>query len=77
MGAGQRPPQENLASKLHISQGAVSKIERQSDMYISTLRRCLSAMGGELQIIARLPDRDIRITQFEDIIKEKTGTEKS
>ena len=56
--------QVQLADALHMNQAAVSKMERQSDMYISTLRKMLRAMGAELQIVARFPDRDVVIDQF-------------
>ena len=59
--------QQDVANKLRINQAAVSKLERQSDMYISTLRRVLGAMGCELRIVAHFPDQDIIINQFEDI----------
>jgi transcriptional regulator with XRE-family HTH domain len=59
--------QQQLASQLELNQAAVSKMERQSDMYISTLRRFLSAMGAELRIIAHFPERDILINQFHDL----------
>jgi hypothetical protein len=36
-------------------------------MYVSTLRRFIEAMGGELQITARSPDHDVRITDFRDL----------
>ncbi len=62
--------QQDVASKLRVNQAAVSKLERQSDMYISTLRRVLGAMGCELRIIAHFPDRDIVINQFEDIAEK-------
>ena len=66
--------QEDLACSLNIKQATVSKIERQSDMYISTLRRFLSAMGAELKIIAAFhDDHEIEITQFEDI-SQKNGS---
>jgi len=45
--------QEEIARKLHIQQAAVSKLERRTDMYLSTLRRFSEAMRGELEIIAR------------------------
>lgn len=60
----QQLTQQQLAEMLNMNQAAVSKIERQSDMYVSTLRRFLSAMGGELKIVASFADRDIEITQF-------------
>ncbi len=57
--------QEAVAKKLHIKQAAVSKLERRADMYLSTLRNYIEAMGGELEIVARFPDQSVRITQFE------------
>jgi hypothetical protein len=53
-----------LAEHLRSGQAAVSKLERRTDMYVSTLRRFIEAMGGELEIVARFPDGDIRITNF-------------
>ena len=38
-------------------------------MYVSTLRRFIKAMGGELEIVARFPDRDVRIRTFRDLGK--------
>jgi len=66
--------QQDVANKLQVNQAAVSKLERQSDMYISTLRRVLGAMGCKLRIVAHFPDRDIVINQFEDIA-EKVNSE--
>jgi hypothetical protein len=45
----------------------VSKLEQRSDALISTVRRYVEAMGGELEIVARFPDGAVRITQFQDI----------
>ena len=49
--------QERLAELLQIRQDSVSRLEKRSDLLISTLRSYLAAMGGELQLIARFPDR--------------------
>jgi transcriptional regulator with XRE-family HTH domain len=49
--------QAAVAKKLKVGQEAISKLETRSDMYISTLRGVLKAMGGELELIARFPDR--------------------
>lgn len=49
--------QTAIARRLKVGQDAVSKLETRSDMYISTLRSVLKAMGGELELIARFPDR--------------------
>jgi ribosome-binding protein aMBF1 (putative translation factor) len=58
--------QQQLAQHLKSGQAAVSKLERRTDMYVSTLRRFIEAMGGELDIIARFPDGDVRITNFSE-----------
>lgn len=63
--------QEELARELHVNQAAVSKFESQSDIYISTLRKILFAMGGELKIVAHFDDGDVLINQFDDIRKNK------
>lgn len=64
-----RLTQENLAETLHVNQAAISKVERRSDMLISTLRKFIEAMGGELEIRALLPAGTVRINQFEEIRK--------
>jgi predicted transcriptional regulator len=62
--------QEDVAAKLHIKQAAVSKLERRTDMYLSTLRGYIEAMGGKLEIIARFPNQAVRINQFETLDPE-------
>ncbi|HEX8831571.1 MAG TPA: XRE family transcriptional regulator [Longimicrobium sp.] len=62
-----RLSQETLAQVLGTNQAGVSKMERRTDMYVSTLRRYLRAMGGDLEITARFPDGSVRINQFEDL----------
>jgi hypothetical protein len=57
--------QVEMAKKLHIKQAAVSKLERRTDMYLSTLRSYIEAMGGKLEIIARFPNKAVRIKQLE------------
>lgn len=49
--------QLNLARRLGIKQDGISRIERRSDLLLSTLRQYVAAMGGELQLVARFPDR--------------------
>lgn len=53
-----------LAETLGTSQAAVSKIESRADLYISTLRNYLEAMGGRLEIRAVFPDGEVRIERF-------------
>ncbi len=56
--------QTQLATLLEVDQGSVSKMERRTDMYISTLRSYIEAMGGALQIRAVFPDGEVQIHQF-------------
>ena len=59
--------QKMLAEVLHVQQPSIAKIEKRTDMYISTLRSHIEAMGGELEVVARFPDGNIRISNFSDI----------
>ncbi len=61
--------QEQLADVLDIKQGSVSKLERRTDLYISTLRRYIEAMGGELTLQARFPEGSVTITHLGHIQK--------
>jgi transcriptional regulator with XRE-family HTH domain len=63
--------QGELATTLKVRQASISKLERRADMYISTLRSHIRALGGELEIVARFPDGEVRISNFEDV--EKAG----
>lgn len=65
--------QEALADALETSQSSISKLERRVDVYVSTLRRYIESMGGELDIIARFPEGSVRINQFEDIAHLPSG----
>ncbi len=56
--------QEHLAKILGVKQSAISKLERRADMYVSTLRDIISAMGGTLEIRAVFPQGAVRINQF-------------
>ena len=60
--------QAKIARTLKISQPAVSKIERQTDMSLSTLRSYVEAIGGELDVIVRLPNRrPVKIKSLDDV----------
>jgi transcriptional regulator with XRE-family HTH domain len=56
--------QEDLALVLHVKQPSIAKFEQRSDTYISTLRDHIRALGGELEIIARFPEGEVKITNF-------------
>jgi len=58
--------QKHLAKLLHVSQAAVSKMERRTDMYVSSLREFIRALGGELEIIAKFPGGKVKTNQFEE-----------
>lgn len=57
--------QESLAMTLKVRQASISKLERRADMYVSTLRAHIRAMGGELEIVARFPDGEVKISNLD------------
>jgi DNA-binding transcriptional regulator YiaG len=59
--------QKMLADVLHVQQPAIAKLEKRTDMYISTLRSHIEAMGGELEVVAKFPDGAVKISNFGDI----------
>ena len=59
--------QKMLAEVLHVQQPSIAKIEKRRDMYISTLRSHIEAMGGELEVVARFPDGAVKISNFSDL----------
>ena len=58
--------QLQLGEVLGVHQSEVSKIEHRTDICVSTLVDYIEALGGHLEIRAVFPDRQIRISQFED-----------
>jgi transcriptional regulator with XRE-family HTH domain len=57
--------QAQLGKALDLTQPGVSRIEHQTDLYLSTLRSYVAALGGELDVVARFSDFEIPIKQFE------------
>ncbi|MDR2000543.1 MAG: helix-turn-helix domain-containing protein [Zoogloeaceae bacterium] len=57
--------QVEVARAMSVEQAAVSKLERRDDMYVSTLREYVKALGGELKLVASFPDTDIQLHSFE------------
>jgi transcriptional regulator with XRE-family HTH domain len=53
--------QRELAEALGIKQPSVAKMEAAGDMQISTLRKIINALGGELEILAKLPGGNVAI----------------
>lgn len=66
--------QVELAKSLHMKQAAISKFEHQSDIYLSTLRRILLAMGAELKIVAQFPEGSVLINQFDEVRRAVGGS---
>ena len=63
----QQMTQLQVAEILGVKQREVSKIEHRSDICVSTLAEYIQAMGGRLEIRAVFHDREVRITQFEEL----------
>ena len=49
--------QEQLAATLGVGQDTISRLEKRSDMLLSTLRQYVESMGGELNLVAQFPNR--------------------
>ena len=70
--------QKTVAEKLGVNQAEVSKLERRPDMYVSTLKNYVEALGGQLELYARFPDSEpIKITQFQHDLSEATRSDAS
>ncbi len=62
-----RLTQAQLASVLGVSQAQVSRVENQADLYLSTLRSYVQAMGGELEVRAFFPDGQTAAIMIADL----------
>jgi Helix-turn-helix domain len=56
-----------LADVLHVQQPSIAKMEKHTDMYLSTLRSHIEAMGGELEVIVRFSDAVVKINNFSEL----------
>src|SRR5271167_2541846 len=56
--------QREVAETLGMKQPSLSKLEKQRDMQISTLRKIVNALGGELELLAKFPKGTVKIEQF-------------
>ena len=59
--------QRDMAKMLEVNQPAVSKLEQRTDMYVSSLRSYIEAVGGKLKIVAEFPEGEVAITNFSDV----------
>lgn len=57
--------QAKLAAKLKMKQPSLSKLENARDMQIATLQKLVGALGGEVEIVAKLPKGAVRLKQFD------------
>lgn len=65
--------QVQLARKLKKPQATVSRIERQSDMLISTLDKVVHALGGRVRLMAELPGRKpLFLTGFAELAESRS-----
>lgn len=63
-----RMTQKKIAKSLKTGQEGVSRLEKRSDLLVSTLRSTVAAMGGDLSLVATFPDRaPVVITQIGDL----------
>jgi len=69
--AARQMTQEHLAKLLGTKQAAISKLERRTDMYLSTLQSVVKAMGGQLRIEAVFPEGAVEIRQSRRVRKSK------
>jgi transcriptional regulator with XRE-family HTH domain len=70
--------QREVAETLGMKQPSLSKLEKQGDMQISTLRKIVNALGGELEVLARFPKGTVKIDQFDaSPISQPTNAEHS
>ena len=56
--------QRDLAERLKVNQPAIAKLEHRADVYVSSLRSYIEAVGGKLKIVAEFPEGEVAITNF-------------
>jgi transcriptional regulator with XRE-family HTH domain len=68
-----RLSQQTLARRLKTDQAQISRLEQRTDLFVSTLRRYVEALGGQLEIVATFPEgASVRIENFSDLRPEKS-----
>lgn len=61
--------QDDVAELLSVTQGYISKLERQDDMLLSRLYAYVEALGGNVEIRAKFSDQVVKIGQFGELGK--------
>ena len=64
--------QLDLARALNVNQPAISKLEQRTDVYVSSLRSYIEAVGGRLRIVAEFPEGAVAITNFSQVGEPET-----
>ena len=64
--------QQDVADRLQVNQPAIAKLEKRTDLYISSLRSYIEAVGGQLRIVASFPTGDVGITNFSSVSPGET-----
>jgi hypothetical protein len=59
--------QEELAQCLQVQPPVIATLAHSLDLYVSTLRRCIEAMGGTLEVVAHFPESQVSITTFGEV----------
>lgn len=62
--------QHSLSQVLKVPAAAISRMERHTDIYVSTLRSHIEAMGGQLQVVVRFPEGSVKLSNFIDLDSE-------
>lgn len=68
--------QVSVAKELGITQDSVSRLEQRSDLLLSTLRKTVEAMGGNLSLVAKFPDRapvELAGIAEDELVPKRTG----
>jgi hypothetical protein len=60
-------PLDELRQARGVQQPSIAKLEKRTDMYLSTLRAHIEAMGGDLVVLARFPEGAVRIKNFGEL----------
>ena len=69
--------QEDLASVLGVGQDTISRLEKRSDMLLSTLRHYVESMGGKLELVAQVPNRPPVVIDHLGVDNSSTGLDAS
>ena len=66
--------QQDLAETLQVTQPAVAKLEQRADIYVSSLRSYIEAVGGRLKIVAEFPEGEVAINFSSARSERRRGT---